>query len=160
MVPVNQVILGGDPLLSSGAINYNLDNQLQMLEKYKQSLEAAKHMQQQPVTQKYLWDDLDYEISPLTEEQKNLLFGDPEYSANYEKIQLIVQKELINLVKGKIESYPEGKELLNNQLKVVRQLKGKIIEQTNMEMEMFKRFREFSKSNPGTTYEEFLKMNM
>ena len=160
MVPVNQVILGGDPLLSSGAINYNLDNQLQMLEKYKQSLEAAKHMQQQPVIQKYLWDDLDYEISPLTEEQKNLLFGDPEYSANYEKIQLIVQRELINLVKGKLESCPEGKELLNNQLKVVRQLKGKIIEQTNMEMEMFKRFREFSKSNPGTTYEEFLKMNM
>ena len=28
------------------------------------------------------------------------------------------------------------------------------------EMEMFRRFREFSKSNPNVTYEEFIKANM
>lgn len=160
MVPVNQVILGGDPLLSSGAINYNLDNQLQMLEKYKQSLEAAKQMQQQPQIQKYLWDDLEAEISPLTQEQKDLLYSNEEFSTNYDQLQILVQSELINLIKGKLENTSAGKELLSNQLKVVRKLKGKIIDQTNREMEMFKKFREFSKVNPGTTYEEFIKMNI
>lgn len=36
MVPVNQVILGGDPLLESSIIGNSLDEQLQMIERYKQ----------------------------------------------------------------------------------------------------------------------------
>lgn len=160
MVPVNQVILGGDPLLGSSSINYNLENQLQMLEKYKQSLEAAKQAQQQAQVQRYLWDDLDAEITPLTQEQRDLLYKDEEFSSNYDQLQVLVQAELINLIKGKLENTSAGKDLLSNQLKVVRRLKGKIIDQTNREMEMFKKFREFSKANPGTTYEEFIKMNI
>lgn len=37
MVPVNQVILGGDPLLGSSIIGNSLDEQLQMIERYKQN---------------------------------------------------------------------------------------------------------------------------
>ena len=72
----------------------------------------------------------------------------------------MVQSEILALVKGRIESSPEGKELLEKQLKIVRKLKGKIIQETNKEMEMFRRFREFSKQNPEVTYEEFIKTNM
>lgn len=40
MIPINQVILGGgDPLLGN-----SLDEQLQLIEKYKQNLEAAKYL--------------------------------------------------------------------------------------------------------------------
>ena len=43
MIPVNQVILGGgDPLLGSSVVGNSLDEQLQLIEKYKQNLEAAK----------------------------------------------------------------------------------------------------------------------
>lgn len=41
MIPVNQVILGGS------VIGNSLDEQLQLLERYKQNLEAAKQMKQQ-----------------------------------------------------------------------------------------------------------------
>lgn len=53
MIPVNQVILGGDPLLGGSVIGNSLDEQLQLLERYKQNLEAAKQMKQQiqPVSQ-------------------------------------------------------------------------------------------------------------
>jgi hypothetical protein len=79
---------------------------------------------------------------------------------NYNAIQTLVQAELINLIKGKIESTPEGKELLQSQLKLTKQLKGQIIEDTNREMQTFKKFKEFSKTNPGVTYEEFIKASM
>lgn len=54
----------------------------------------------------------------------------------------------------------KGKELLQRQLKIVKKLKGKIIQETNREMEMFRKFREFSKTHPEVTYEEFIKASM
>lgn len=163
MGPVNQVILGGDPLLGGTMLGSNLDSQLQMLEKYRQSLEAAKQsMQQQAAmqhSQRLIWDEIDVEVEPLTDEQKNMLFSDNDYAETYALIQGMVQSEILNMVKAKIESTPEGKELLQNQLKNVKRLKSKIINETNREMELFKKFKEFSKANPGITYEEFIKAN-
>lgn len=164
MIPINQVILGGgDPLLGTSVVGNNLDEQLQLLERYKQNLEAAKQIKQQTATapiQKLIWDDIDSEIVPMTEEQKNMLFQDEDYVETYTRIQGMVQAELLNLVKGRIESTQEGKDLLQSQLKIVKKLKGKIIQETNREMEMFRKFREFSKQHPEVTYEEFIKANI
>lgn len=167
MVPINQVILGGaDPLLGSSMVGNSLDEQIQLIEKYKQNLEAAKQLRQQsqpvqqPVQQRMIWDEIDAEISPMTDEQKAMMLQDEDYVDTYTKIQNIVQAEILNLVKGRIEATTEGKELLQRQLKIVKKLKGKIIQETNREMEMFRRFREFSKAHPEVTYEEFIKANM
>lgn len=164
MIPINQVILGGgDPLLGTSVVGNNLDEQLQLLERYKQNLEAAKQIKQQTATapvQKLIWDEIDSEIVPMTEEQKNMLFQDEDYVETYTRIQGMVQAELLNLVKGRIESTQEGKDLLQSQLKIVKRLKGKIIQETNREMEMFRKFREFSKQHPEVTYEEFIKANI
>ena len=164
MIPINQVILGGgDPLLGTSVVGNNLDEQLQLLERYKQNLEAAKQIKQQTATapiQKLIWDEIDSEIVPMTEEQKNMLFQDEDYVETYTRIQGMVQAELLNLVKGRIESTQEGKDLLQSQLKIVKRLKGKIIQETNREMEMFRKFREFSKQHPEVTYDEFIKANI
>ena len=164
MIPINQVILGGgDPLLGTSVVGNNLDEQLQLLERYKQNLEAAKQIKQQTAAapvQKLIWDEIDSEIVPMTEEQKNMLFQDEDYVETYTRIQGMVQAELLNLVKGRIESTQEGKDLLQSQLKIVKKLKGKIIQETNREMEMFRKFREFSKQHPEVTYDEFIKANM
>ena len=164
MIPINQVILGGgDPLLGTSVVGNNLDEQLQLLERYKQNLEAAKQIKQQTATapiQKLIWDEIDSEIVPMTEEQKNMLFQDEDYVETYTRIQGMVQAEVLNLVKGRIESTQEGKDLLQSQLKIVKKLKGKIIQETNREMEMFRKFREFSKQHPEVTYDEFIKDNI
>lgn len=167
MIPVNQVILGGgDPLLGNSMIGNSLDEQLQLIEKYKQNLEAAKQLRQQaqsaqqPVPQRMIWDEIDAEINPMTDEQKARMLQDEDYVDTYTKIQGMVQAEILNLVKGRIEATPEGKELLQRQLKIVKKLKGKIIQETNREMEMFRKFREFSKTHPEVTYEEFIKASM
>ena len=96
MIPVNQVILGGDPLLGGSVIGNSLDEQLQLLERYKQNLEAAKQMKQQvqqpmpqqPIPpQKLIWDDIDAEVEPMTDEQKSRLLQDEDYVETYTKIQ-------------------------------------------------------------------------
>lgn len=165
MIPVNQVILGGgDPLLGNSILSNNLEEQLQLLEKYKQNLESAKQMNKiansisQP--QKLIWDDIDAELEPLTIEQKNRLCQDEEYIETYNQLQTLVNNEILNLVKGRIESTEEGKSLLQNQLRIVRKLKGKIIDETNKEMEIFKKFKEYSKNHPEVTYDEFIKSSM
>ena len=167
MIPVNQVILGGgDPLLGNSMVGNSLDEQLQLIEKYKQNLEAAKQLRQQaqptqqPVSQRMIWDEIDAEVNPMTDEQKARMLQDEDYVDTYTKIQGMVQAEILNLVKGRIEANPEGKELLQRQLKIVKKLKGKIIQETNKEMEMFRKFREFSKTHPEVTYEEFIKASM
>lgn len=154
--PINQVFLGGDPYHTID----DLDMQIQNMESYRAKLQQLKALKNQQSTVKLIWDDIDIEISPMTDEQKGRLFNNEEYVEIYTKLNNIVQTELLNLVKAKIESTEEGKELLSKQLKLVKKLKSEIINETNKEMEIFKKFKEFSKANPGITYEEFIKSNM
>lgn len=152
MFPVNQVFLGNsDPFLSQTDIN----SQMQLLKQYEaqlSQLQSKGTLHASPV-----WDDIDSEMSSLTESQKARFFEDSEYTEITNSLQKMVQIELLNLVKSKIENSSEGKDLLQRQLKIVKKLKAKIIEETDNEMAIFKKFREFSKDNPNLTYEEFVK---
>lgn len=175
MIPVNQFILGGgDPLLlPSEKMTNSIDEQIAFLQSQKQAINEAYRrnavaaanngvvqnqqvVPQQPVNQG-IWDAIDAEIAPLTQEQQNMLLTNQDYVTNYNALQGMVQAEVLNLVRGKIEASEEGKHLLEEQLKLVKLLKSKIVEVTNKEMELFKAFKEASKTNPTLTYEEFLK---
>ena len=175
MIPVNQFILGGsDPLLyPSEKMTNSIDEQIAFLQSQKQAINEAYRrnavaaanngvvqnqqvVPQQPVNQG-IWDAIDAEIAPLTQEQQNMLLNNQDYVNNYNTLQSMVQAEVINLVRGKIEASEDGKHLLEEQLKLVKLLKSKIVEVTNKEMELFKAFKEASKTNPNLTYEEFLK---
>lgn len=157
MYPVNQVILGSESMFNNLD---DIDMQIQKMEAYRQRLKQLKEsgQQTQPIQQKQLvWDEIDAEITPMSNEQKNRLLQDADYVDTYNKLQSIVQSELLNLVKSKIESTERGKELLSKQLKIVKRLKTKIIDDTNREMELFKKFKEYSKAHPNASYEEFIK---
>lgn len=154
MYPVNQVILGGDSMFNNLE---DIDLQIQKMEAYRQRLKQLKDTN---INNKLIWDEIDAEITPLSNEQKNRLSSNEEYITIYNEIQKIVQTELLNLVKSKIENSPIGKELLTKQLTLVRKLKNKIIQDTDMEMELFKKFKEYSKSHHEVTYDQFLKDNI
>ena len=159
-MPLNQFILGGDSMFSNNLDD--IDTQIQKMELYRQRLKQIKESQQiqnnQP--QRLIWDEIDSEITPMSSEQKNRLLQDQDYTSIYTELQSMVQSELLNLVKAKIEGSERGKDLLQKQLKIVRKLKTKIIEDTDREMEMFKRFKEYSKEHPNTSYDEFIKETM
>lgn len=151
MYPVNQVFLGNsDPLLS----NTDISDQLQRLKTYEAQLLKLQNANSKP---DLIWDSIDKEMSSLSESQKAKFFEDKEYSEITASLQNMVQIELLNLVKAKIEGTPEGKDLLQRQLGVVRNLKSKIVQETDNEIAIFNKFREFSKDNPNLTYDEFIK---
>lgn len=155
MMPVNQVIVGGDPLLNTGG--FNIEEQLRQLELRKQSLESMKQLNPQAIPQTVVWNEIDAEIKVLTPAQVQKLFENEEYVTIYSRIQEIVNAEILNLVKYKVESSTEGNQLLREQLRILKTLKAKIVEDTDREVALFKQFKEFSKSNPNVTYDEFLK---
>lgn len=144
MLPINQVILGGaDPLLNTGS----LTDQIQYLEEQKRLIEARQRQIQQAANGQQtlqqvspqqtakvsVWDLIDAEIEPLTNEQRSMLSTNKEYVANYNNLQSMVQAEVLNLVRANIENSPEGKALLDNQLKLVKNLKTSIIEMSQRE---------------------------
>lgn len=155
MIPVSQINIGGDPLL--GAQGYNIEEQLRQLELRRQSLESMKQLNTQAIPQTVIWNEIDAEIKVLTPAQIQKLFENEEYVKIYSRIQELVNAEILNLVKYKIESSNEGNQLLKNQLDILRKLKTKIVEDTDREVALFKQFKEFSKTNPNVTYDEFLK---
>ena len=146
MIPVNQFILGSsDPLLyPSEKMTNSIDEQIAFLQSQKQAINEAYRRnaipnanngttQNQQVVTQGIWDAIDAEIAPLTQEQQNMLLSNQDYVNNYNALQGMVQAEVVKL------------------------LKSKIVEVTNKEMELFKAFKEASKTNPNLTYEEFLK---
>ena len=157
-MPLNQFILGGDSMFSNNLDD--IDTQIQRMELYRQRLKQIKESQQIQNSQRLIWDEIDSEITPMSSEQKNRLLQDQDYTSIYTELQSMVQSELLNLVKANIEGSERGKDLLQKQLKIVRKLKTKIIEDTDREMEMFKRFKEYSKEHPNTSYDEFIKETM
>ena len=159
-MPLNQFILGGDSMFSNNLDD--IDTQIQKMELYRQRLKQIKESQQiqNSKPQRLIWDEIDSEITPMSSEQKNRLLQDQDYTSIYTELQSMVQSELLNLVKAKIEGSERGKDLLQKQLKIVRKLKTKIIEDTDREMEMFKRYKEYSKEHPNTSYDEFIKETM
>lgn len=107
-----------------------------------------------------IWDQIDSELSTLNEDQKQKLYSMSEYIDLNNQLQGKVQIELLNLVKSKIESDEEGKSLLKSLLDIIKSKKKVIIDESNRELELFNKFREFSKSNPDITYEQFIKMTI
>ena len=155
MIPVSQINIGGDPLL--GAQGYNIEEQLRQLELRRQSLESMKQLNTQAIPQTVIWNQIDAEIKVLSPAQIQKLFENEEYIKVYTRIQELVNAEILNLVKYKIESSTEGNQLLRNQLDILKKLKTRILEDTDREVALFKQFKEFSKTNPNVTYDEFLK---
>ena len=155
MIPVSQINIGGDPLL--GTQGFNIEEQLRQLDLRRQTLESMKQLNTQAIPQTVIWNEIDAEIKVLSPAQIQKLFENEDYVKTYSRIQELVNAEILNLVKPRIESTPEGRQLLQEQLNLVRKMKPKIVEDSNREVELFRRFREFSKTNPDVTYDDFLK---
>lgn len=132
-----------------------IEAEMRKIEDYKKRV-----LNSQPANnnnQPLLWDKINQEILPLSDMQKQKLLNDKDYIANETKIQELVQAEVINLVKGRIEHSPYGRELLERQLALVRGKKEGVIQETNREMELMERFRIASQANPDLTYANFIK---
>lgn len=93
MIPVTQFILGSsDPLLyPSEKMTNSIDEQIAFLQSQKQAINEAYRrnaipnanngtIQNQQVITQGIWDAIDAEIAPLTQEQQNMLLNNQDYA--------------------------------------------------------------------------------
>lgn len=156
--------LGVDPLLANRPINAqeylnDINREIERLNSFKkqmlQSQEVNPAPQQQVQTS--IWNEIDKEIDALTNEQKAILAKDENYTAIEQELQFMIQQQLINSVKDKVAATAHGKELLERQLKYIKERKSQIVQEANKEIETFKKFQVAVQANPNLTYAEFMK---
>lgn len=159
MNPQYQINFGAqDPLLSNPQLNgefmSQIDREIATLNTLKQ--QYGQMLPNQTV-QSTPWEEIDREVAALTKDQQELLAKDETYVAISTELQLMVQEELINSVKGKIAASSRGAELLKAQLDNIRKKKDKIVAESNKDIELFKKFQIAVQANPNLTYAEFIK---
>nr|UVM84841.1 MAG: hypothetical protein [Bacteriophage sp.] len=117
MIPVNQFILGSsDPLLyPSEKMTNSIDEQIAFLQSQKQAINEAYRRnaisnanngttQNQQVTTQGIWDAIDAEIAPLTQEQQNMLLSNQDYVNNYNALQIMLNiMIMLNYLKNGLE---------------------------------------------------------
>lgn len=138
--------INNDPLLSG----YK-SNQSQIVEEYRRKVET------QNTSRTPLWDKIDAEIAPLTDEQKIRVLNDDEYLAKQTELQQIINDQVLMMIKPYVEQSERGKHLLSEIYDIVQVAKKKAVQETNKEMEMFRLWQDYSKKHPEATYAEFLK---
>lgn len=140
-----QNFFNNDPLLDGFQ-----QQRSQLIEEYRRKVEMQG-------SRTPLWDKIDNEIAPLTDEQKRVVFEDEDYKAIQVELGQMVQEQILRIVKPQIEGTEKGKELLSKVYDIAVLAKKKAISETNKEMELFKRWQSYSVAHPEATYAEFIK---
>lgn len=133
-----------DPLLG----NYKSESS-RLIEEYRRRIET-------PVSRTPLWDKIDAEIAPLTDDQKKVVFSDEDYIAVQNELATMVQEQMLKIVKPQIEGNENGRKLLEKVYDIAVVAKKKAISETNKEMELFKQWQNYSIAHPEATYQQFL----
>lgn len=150
--------------LQQGAVNMrdylsNINEQINYFTKLKQQYENAVNSQFNEVSvnkTESLWTKIDAEVANIDKYTSDALSSDENYKTINTQLQSIVQQELLFLVRDKVEQREDGKQLLEKQLQIIKQIKSNVSDKRNKDIDLFNRFKEYSRIHPETTYEQFL----
>lgn len=150
--------------LQQGAVNMrdylsNINEQINYFTKLKQQYENAVNNQFNEVSvnkTESLWTKIDAEVANIDKYTSDALSTDENYKTINTQLQNIVQQELLFLVRDKVEQREDGKQLLEKQLQIIKQIKSNVSDKRNKDIDLFNRFKEYSRIHPETTYEQFL----
>ena len=147
-----------------GAVNMrdylsNINEQINYFTKLKQQYENAVNNQfnEVPVNKdESFWVKIDNEVANVDKYTSDALASDENYKSINTQLQNIIQQELLFLVRDKVEQREDGKKLLEKQLQIIKQIKSNVSDKRNKDIDLFNRFKEYSRIHPETTYEQFL----
>lgn len=105
----------------------------------------TQNRKEQP-QQKTVWDDINEELSALSESQKEHLFADADYQRLDAAIAQVAAQYQVQLLMPYVLQDTQGKKLLEKQLLTIRTKKDDIIASEKAEMDEFRRWKESKKS--------------
>lgn len=150
--------------LQQGGVNMrdylaNINEQINYFTKLKEQYSAAINNQfnESPVKKdESIWSKIDAEVTNIDKYTNEALVADENYKSINTQLQNIIQQELLFLVRDKVEQREDGKQLLEKQLQVIKQIKSNVSDKRSKDIDLFNRFKEYSRIHPETTYEQFL----
>lgn len=149
---MNNIFLGGDPLLTSA----NYDNRLAELKQMQQALEQQKHqLMQNPqeiVTQSPVWDEIERLTAELTDKEFAFISENEEFVKSQNKIAEALQSEYMRVMRPIVER--SHKVLLDEHLVLLRRLKKDASKEIDKQMELL---QEYVTKHPDIPFAEFLK---
>lgn len=122
--------INNDPLLGG----YK-EQQSQIIEEYRRKIET------QSTSRTPMWDKIDAEIAPLTDEQKVRVYNDSDYLEIQNQLQVLVSEQILHIVKPYIEQTEKGKELLGKMYDTVIVAKKQVVAEMNKELEEFRKWK-------------------
>lgn len=105
----------------------------------QQSIKSEATEQKQPSN---VWDDINEELSSLSDTQKELLFGDKDYKQLDMAIAQVAAQYQVQLLMPYVLQDKEGKKLLEKQLLTIRTKKDDIIASEKAEYDEFRKWKE------------------
>lgn len=149
---MNNIFLGGDPLLTSA----NYDNRLAELQQMQQALEQQKQqLMQRPqenVSQSPVWDEIERLTAELTDKEFAFISENEEFVKSQNKIAEALQAEYMRLMRPMVERSHKG--LLDEHLVLLRRLKKDASKEIDKQMELL---QEYVTKHPDIPFAEFLK---
>jgi hypothetical protein len=143
-------IFVSDPLLSQ---QNDYGQRIEELRKMQEELER-RTMKQQP-SQSPVWDEINRVMSDMSDREYEYLREDEEFKQSEQRIASILNEEYMKVMRPIVEGTQEGKEALENHLKLVRSIRKKAVKESDKEMGLFK---EYMEKYPHMTYKEFKEM--
>ena len=134
----------------------SIDSQIEQLVKLKKQYQSLTNEDNNEKVSDSLWDKINNELADVEPYILKEITSNSDYQKYNVELNGLVQQELLMLVRDKVESKENGKELLKKQLETIKHIKTFATKEQQEEMLLFSKFKEYSKLHPNTTYEEFL----
>ena len=134
----------------------SIDSQIEQLVKLKKQYQSLTNEDNNEKVSDSLWDKINNELADVEPYILKEITSNSDYQKYNVELNGLVQQELLMLVRDKVESRENGKELLKKQLETIKHIKAFATKEQQEEMLLFSKFKEYSKLYPNTTYEEFL----
>lgn len=136
-----------DPLLSPEYMDAHIAQMQEIRDEIVARQANSKNSQKnEKQRQKTVWDDINEELSALSESQKEHLFADADYQRLDAAIAQVAAQYQVQLLMPYVLQDAQGKKLLEKQLLTIRTKKDDIIASEKAEMDEFRRWKESKKS--------------
>jgi len=153
---------GNDPLLGA-TTNYEtryreLERMGQAIEQRKQALLQMREQMEQPKQQQGqtpVWDEIDSITQGLSEKEFQLISGNDEFIESQNAVMQILQAKYMQFMRPVVEGSPEGKDILERHLTLLKRLRKSASSEVDREMSDFQEYKE---KYADMSYSEYLKM--
>lgn len=158
------IFLNGDPTLGPGL---NLDTRFREIEKAERSLsmqkeqllrlqsQAAEQQAAQPRSMTPVWDEIDSITAQMTQKEFDKLNENEEYIESSKALAQIIQGTQLAQLRPLIEASPQGKDILDRHLTIIKRLKKSVSAEVDKELSLFQEYKEKYSDIP---YADFLAM--